>query len=76
MAKCVDYKAGEKCRHFYKCEVTGERMQAGTSLKKLDQYCFYCKATPGVKKIASMATFTGRTPKWCPLGRTEEGERK
>lgn len=69
MAKCVNYKTGEICPHFYKCEHAGERIQVGTSMKALAQYSFYCKATPGVKKIASQEQFTGSTPKWCPLGR-------
>lgn len=69
MAKCVNYRTGETCPHLYKCETEGEKIQVGTSLKSLDQYCFYCKATPGMKKIAGMASFTGSTPKWCPLGR-------
>ena len=69
MAKCVDYQTGKDCPHFYRCSGKDERVQVGTSMKKLDQLCFYCKATPGVKKIADMASFTGSTPKWCPLGR-------
>lgn len=69
MAKCTNYETGENCPHLYKCEAKDEKIQVGTSLKALDQYCFYCKATPGVKKIAGMASFTGSTPKWCPLGR-------
>ena len=69
MAKCVDYQTGKDCPHFYRCNGKDERIQVGTSMKKLDQFCFYCKATPGVKKIAGMASCTGSTPKWCPLGR-------
>ena len=69
MAKCVDYQTGKDCPHFYRCSGKDEQVQVGTSMKKLDQFCFYCKATPGVKKIAGMASFTGSTPKWCPLGR-------
>ena len=37
--------------------------------KPMDQYCFYCLATVSAKKIANKASWTGRTPKWCPLGR-------
>ena len=70
MARCVNYETGETCPHFYKCEKQGEEVLVTVSkFKKLDQFCFYCKATPGVKKIAGMASFTGSTPKWCPLGR-------
>lgn len=72
MAKCTDYKTGKKCPSFYKCQEAGEEVQVGTSMKKLQQYCFYCMATPGVKKIAHAAQFTGNTPKWCPLGRDLE----
>jgi hypothetical protein len=71
MAKCVDYPASSKCPNFYKCKDDGETVQVGTSIKHLQRYCFYCMATPGVKKIGDVAGFTGRTPKWCPLGRDE-----
>lgn len=38
---------------------------------KLERYCFYCMATKRGKKIAHKASWTGSTPKWCPLGRDE-----
>lgn len=69
MAKCTDYQTGKKCPNFYKCSGKDEKIQVGTSMKKLQQYAFYCKATPGIKKIGDVASFTGNTPKWCPLGR-------
>jgi hypothetical protein len=50
MAKCVDYPASSKCPNFYKCKDDGETVQVGTSIKHLQRYCFYCMATPGVKK--------------------------
>lgn len=71
MAKCWDYKTNKKCPNFYKCKGKDETVQVGTSIKRLEQFCFYCMATPGVKKIAGGSDFTGRTPKWCPLGRDE-----
>ena len=37
--------------------------------KPMDQFCYYCTATPKAKKIGSKASWTGSTPKWCPLGR-------
>lgn len=37
--------------------------------KTMDQFCYYCTATPMGKKIGSKAGWTGSTPKWCPLGR-------
>lgn len=40
--------------------------------KPMDQYCYYCLATPKTKKIGSKASFTGSTPAWCPLGRDPE----
>lgn len=73
MAKCKDYKNGGKtCKNFYKCQDPDETVQVGTSIKHLQRYCFYCMATPGVKKISDVAQFTGNTPKWCPLGRDEK----
>lgn len=72
MAKCVSYKdGGIVCPNYYKCSEAGTTVQVGTSMKKLQQYALYCMATPGVKKIGNVADFTGRTPKWCPLGRDE-----
>lgn len=38
---------------------------------KLERYCFYCMATKRGKKIGNKASWTGSTPKWCPLGRDE-----
>lgn len=37
--------------------------------KPMDRFCYYCLATPKAKKIGSKASWTGRTPTWCPLGR-------
>lgn len=73
MAKCRDYKKHTDCPYFHKCTDPDEEVQVGTSMKKLQQHCFYCFKTPGVKKIAAVPSFTGCTPKWCPLGRDEEG---
>ena len=75
MAKCRDYKTHTDCPHIHKCTDPDEEVQVGTSMKKLQQHCFYCFKTPGVKKIAAVPSFTGRTPKWCPLGRDEEGRK-
>ena len=44
----------------------------GTTIQKkktMDRFCYYCTATPKAKKIGSKASWTGSTPKWCPLGR-------
>lgn len=72
MARCKNYATGETCPNFYKCSDTGEQVQVGTSMKNLQQYSFYCMKTPGVKKIGNLASWTGSTPKWCPLGRDEK----
>lgn len=37
--------------------------------KPMQQFCYYCMATSKAKKIGHKASWTGRTPKWCPLGR-------
>jgi len=37
--------------------------------RKMTQYGLYCLATPTGKKIGHLASWTGRTPVWCPLGR-------
>ncbi len=47
--------------------------------KYMQRYCYYCLATNHSKKIGHKASWTGRTPVWCPLGRelnqgTKEGE--
>lgn len=34
--------------------------------KNLDGYCLYCLSSKRPKKIGSVASWTGRTPKWCP----------
>ena len=71
MAKCRDYKEKHDCPYLHKCTAPDERVQAGLSMKKLDQYCFYCLKMERVRKIGHAASWTGRTPKWCPLGRDE-----
>lgn len=35
--------------------------------RQMDRFCFYCLATPTGKKIGSKASWTGSTPRWCPL---------
>lgn len=42
------------------------------SKRTMEQFCFYCLAKPTGKKIANKASWTGTTPKWCPLGRGGE----
>lgn len=37
--------------------------------KPMQQFCYYCLATVKGKKIGHKASWTGRTPTWCPLGR-------
>lgn len=69
MPKCKNYKTGESCPELYYCKDEGDMIQAGTSMKHLDRYCFYCLATARVKKIGHSASWPGSTPKWCPLGR-------
>ena len=39
--------------------------------KYMDKYCYYCRASVKGKKIGNKASWTGRTPKWCPLGRDQ-----
>ena len=72
MAKCKDYETGETCPNLFYCKDAGTEIQVGTSMKKLDLYCFYCMRTPGVKKVGPKHSWTGNTPKWCPLGRDGE----
>lgn len=65
MAECR--KNGEQCPDFYKCTTDGDTVVS--SRKVLQQYCFYCMATPRIKKIGTIASWTGTTPPWCPRGR-------
>ena len=37
--------------------------------KPMQQFCYYCLATVKAKKIGHKASWTGRTPTWCPIGR-------
>lgn len=37
--------------------------------KPMEMFCFYCLATHRSKKIGHKASWTGRTPTWCPIGR-------
>lgn len=47
MAECR--KDGVDCPDFYKCTEEGDIVQ--NSGKKLQRFCFYCLATPRIKKI-------------------------
>ncbi len=42
--------------------------------KFMEKFCFYCLATAKTKKIGHKASWTGRTPIWCPLGRDITGK--
>ena len=44
--------------------------------KPMQIYGYYCLATKHTKKIGHKASWTGRTPVWCPLGRTLDEEGK
>lgn len=37
--------------------------------RTMARFCYYCLAKPTGKKIGHKASWTGRTPTWCPLGR-------
>ena len=68
MARCKDYSTGETCPSFYKCSRQGEQVQVGTSMKQLQQYSLYCMATPGVKKIGAVHSWTGSAPEVVSAG--------
>ena len=70
MAKCRKY-LDYRCPELYEVKSADEVSASG---KPLDQYCYYCMATPKMKKIGHRASWIGDAPKWCPLGRDEEGE--
>ncbi len=42
--------------------------------KQLDTYCVYCTANGKARKIGSMASWTGLTPKWCDKRQKAEQE--
>lgn len=41
----------------------------GAAKRTMNQFCYYCRAKTLGKKIGNKASWTGKTPKWCPLGR-------
>lgn len=69
MAVCKNHVTGEICPNFYKCDKPNEI--APNTNKIMQQYSFYCLHGIRVRKIAGKADWTGKTPKWCPKGRTE-----
>lgn len=70
MAKCVDYLTGCDYPYFLRCSSKDTAILLANGREKLlEQHNLYCLKTPGVRKIAGVADFTGRTPKWCPVGR-------
>ena len=65
MAECM--KDGVDCPDFYNWTDEGDMVQnAG---KTLQRFCLYCLSTPPIKKIGTVASWTGTTPPWCPKGR-------
>ena len=40
--------------------------------RTMNRFCYYCRAMQMGKKIGNKASWTGRTPKWCPLGREKD----
>ena len=69
VAVCKNHVTGEICPYFHECKHENE--VAPKTNKKMKQYSLYCLHGIRVRKIAGKADWTGRTPKWCPLGRTE-----
>lgn len=68
MADCI--KGKKVCPHLYKCSKEGETITLPPStIKELDLHHYYCKKTQRVRKIGSVESWSGSTPKWCPLGR-------
>ena len=59
----------------YNCNTCGNcrkinRPDETVGKKKLQQYCFYCmhkSFRSGARKIGHLASWTGRTPTWCPV---------
>lgn len=59
----------------YKCISCGncvEVPRSGMTVnnRRLQPYCFYCVTDAhktGARKIGHKATWTGRTPAWCPV---------
>lgn len=44
------------------------RPAEGGGKRKMERFCFYCLAkVPVGKKIGHKASWTGRTPTWCPV---------
>ncbi len=60
--KVIDGKDVILCR-------PGKRVQ---KKKFMDRFAYYCLAKVRSKKIGTKASWTGRTPIWCPLGRELE----
>lgn len=44
--------------------------------RTMQQFCYYCLGTVSGRKIGHKASWTGRTPTWCPRGRDEEKEKR
>ena len=72
MAKCVDYLNGQECPWLLGVSSPNATFPVNGKVKELQQHCLYCMKTPGVRKIGHKASYTGLTPKWCPLGRDEK----
>ena len=68
MAMCMKYPDC-RCPELYEVKDAGDVV--ASSNKKLEQYCFYCMATPRIRRIGHKASWSGSTPKWCPKGREE-----
>ena len=54
-------------------EIDGQKVNCCIPAHKLgakrtmERFCFYCLAKPTGKKIGHLASWTGSTPRWCPL---------
>ncbi len=72
MADCI--RGRDKCPHLHRSCTKGETLPTAKGKDKvLDQFCFYCRVSPGVRKIGSIASWAGATPKWCPLNQESNG---
>ena len=62
MAKCRDYERHTDCPYFHKVTDPDEQVQVGTSMKKLDQHCFYCFKTERCKNMIPTASPASTMP--------------
>lgn len=68
MAECI--KNGKYCSYLHETKPHN----TGVTERMLQPNCFYCFGGRRLRKIGHKASWTGKTPNWCPKEKGNDNE--